>query len=58
MSWLGETIGFPEAGDKTLFVDSIRTLASACASAESGTWTAIWSPSKSALNASQTKGWT
>ena len=29
MSWLGETIGFPEAGDKTLFVDSIRTLASA-----------------------------
>ena len=31
--------------------------ASACASAESGRWTAIWSPSKSALNAVQTSGW-
>ena len=58
MSWLGDTIGFPEAGDKTLFVESISTLASACASADSGTWTAIWSPSKSALNASHTRGCT
>ncbi len=32
--------------------------ASACASAESGRWTAIWSPSKSALKAWQTSGWT
>ena len=31
--------------------------ASACASAESGRWTAIWSPSKSALKAWQTSGW-
>ena len=31
--------------------------ASACASAESGRCTAIWSPSKSALNAWQTSGW-
>ena len=41
-----------------LFDDSIRIRASACASALSGTWTAIWSPSKSALNAEQTSGWT
>ena len=40
-----------------LFEDSIRIRASACASADSGTWTAIWSPSKSALNAWQTSGW-
>ena len=58
MSWLGETIGLPLAGDKTLLVANIKTFASACASAESGTCTAIWSPSKSALNASQTSGWT
>ena len=32
----------------------MRKRASACASAESGTCTAIWSPSKSALNAVQT----
>ena len=31
--------------------------ASACASADSGRCTAIWSPSKSALNAVQTSGW-
>ena len=40
-----------------LFDESIRTRASSCASYESGTWTAIWSPSKSALNAAQTSGW-
>ena len=32
-------------------------LASICASGDSGTCTAIWSPSKSALNAVQTSGW-
>ena len=37
--------------------ESIRTWASTCAFGESGTWTAIWSPSKSALNAAQTSGW-
>ncbi len=57
MSWLGVTIGRPWAGDSTLLVDSISTRASACASADSGRWTAIWSPSKSALNASHTRGW-
>ena len=41
-----------------LFDDSIRIRASACASALSGRWTAIWSPSKSALNAWQTSGCT
>src|ERR1700753_2540414 len=41
-----------------LFEESIRIRASACASAESGRWTAIWSPSKSALKAWQTSGGT
>src|SRR5512135_1219894 len=40
-----------------LFEDSIRTLASICASGERGMWTAIWSPSKSALKAVHTRGW-
>ena len=31
--------------------------ASTCDSGESGTWTAIWSPSKSALKALHTSGW-
>ncbi len=31
--------------------------ASDCASTDRGRWTAIWSPSKSALNAVQTSGW-
>ena len=57
MSCVGTAIGRPCAGDRMLLVESIRTRASACASAESGTWTAIWSPSKSALNAVHTSGW-
>ena len=40
-----------------LLAESISTCASICASMESGTCTAIWSPSKSALNAVQTSGW-
>jgi hypothetical protein len=40
-----------------LLTESIRSLASRCAARDSGTWTAIWSPSKSALNAVQTSGW-
>ena len=36
----------------------MRMRASAWASADSGRWTAIWSPSKSALNAWQTSGCT
>ena len=57
MSWVGMVTGRPSAGLRMLFVDSIRMRASACASADSGTCTAIWSPSKSALNAVQTSGW-
>ena len=57
MSWVGTAMGRPCAGDRMLFVDSIRMRASACASADSGTCTAIWSPSKSALNAVHTSGW-
>ena len=57
MSWVGAVIGRPSAGDRMLLLDSIRIRASACASADSGRCTAIWSPSKSALNAVQTSGW-
>src|SRR5438093_751914 len=57
MSWRGVTTGWPSAGFRMLRVDSMRCLASACAAAESGTCTAIWSPSKSAPNASHTSGW-
>src|SRR5208283_3044327 len=56
MSWLGTMIGLPFAGLRMLFVDIISTRASSCASRLSGTCTAIWSPSKSALNAVQTSG--
>ncbi len=58
MSCVGVASGEPCAGDRMLFDESISTRASACASADSGRWTAIWSPSKSALNAWQTSGWT
>ena len=57
MSWVGATTGSPSAGDSRLAVDSIIRRASSWAAAESGTWTAIWSPSKSALKAEQTSGW-
>ena len=40
-----------------LLVDIISTVASTCASIESGKWTAIWSPSKSALKPLHTSGW-
>ena len=51
-------IGVPLDGEK----DVVGRSASAptprpAASGDSGTWTAIWSPSKSALNAVQTSGW-
>ena len=49
-------MGEPSAGDKILFVDIIKALASSWASSVRGTWTAIWSPSKSALKATQTRG--
>ena len=56
MSWLGTIIGFPFDGLNILFVDIIKTLASNWDSKLRGTWTAIWSPSKSALNAAQVNG--
>ena len=56
MSCDGTMIGAPEAGCRMLLVDIISTRASSCASSDSGTWTAIWSPSKSALKAVQTSG--
>ena len=49
-------IGSPLAGANTLFEANISVRASICASSDNGTWTAIWSPSKSALNAAQTSG--
>ena len=58
MSCDGVASGAPCAGDRMLFEESMRIRASACASALSGRWTAIWSPSKSALYAWQTSGWT
>ncbi len=57
MSWVGVASGAPWAGERMLLEESIRMRASAWASAESGRCTAIWSPSKSALNAWQTSGW-
>ena len=58
ISWEGVSIGFPLDGEKMLWVAIINNLASIIASTESGTWTAIWSPSKSALYGVQTSGWT
>jgi hypothetical protein len=49
MSWVGMVTGRPSAGLRMLLLDSMRIRASAWASADSGRWTAIWSPSKSAL---------
>ena len=57
MSSLGTATGLPSCGFNKLFVDNIKYLASDCASNDNGKWIAIWSPSKSALNASQTRGW-
>ena len=57
MSCVGETIGLPSAGDSRFDVERSIVRASSWAAVESGTWTAIWSPSKSALNAVQTSGW-
>ena len=57
MSCVGTVMGWPLAGDRMLCEASISTDASICASGESGICTAIWSPSKSALNAVHTSGW-
>ena len=57
MSWVGATTGPPSEGDSRLAVESIIRRASSWAARLRGTWTAIWSPSKSALKAKQTSGW-
>src|SRR6266478_4352508 len=57
MSCDGTARGKPCAGDRMLRELSMSTDASTCDSGESGMCTAIWSPSKSALNAVQTSGW-
>ena len=57
MSWVGDTTGEPSAAESRFWVESISSFASRWAEVESGTWTAIWSPSKSALKAKQTSGW-
>src|SRR5215472_10448524 len=49
-------IGSPFAGERMLLDDIISARASSCASSDSGTCTAIWSPSKSALKAVHTSG--
>src|SRR2546427_726358 len=51
MSCDGSATGRPSEGLSTLLDEIISTRASSCASNESGTCTAIWSPSKSALKA-------
>ena len=57
MSWEGTAIGSPFDGEIILFGASIRSFASIIASGDNIKWTAIWSPSKSALNAEHTNGW-
>ena len=52
------TVGSLLPGFKIFLSEAMIIFASNCASSESGTWTAIWSPSKSALKAVQTRGWT
>src|SRR5437660_150210 len=54
MSCEGTMTGSPCAVCSTLFDESMSVRASICASSEMGRCTAIWSPSKSALNAAQT----
>ena len=56
MSWEGTVIGAPLAGFRMLWLWSINTCVSRIASLLNGRWTAIWSPSKSALNAVHANG--
>ena len=57
MSWDGRVTGVPFCGLSMLCEDNMSTWASRIDAWLSGTWTAIWSPSKSALKAPQTSGW-
>ena len=49
-------IGAPFAGFNILWEANIKTWASRIAADPKGKWTAIWSPSKSALKAAQASG--
>ena len=53
-----DSTGEPSAGFSRLLRADIKSRASACASADRGRWTAIWSPSKSALKPEVTSGLT
>ena len=57
MSCDGVTIGLPSFGPRIFLEPSINCLASWIASSPRGAWMAIWSPSKSALNAGHANGW-
>ena len=57
MSCDGSATGRPSEGLRMLLDEIIRSRDSSCASNERGRCTAIWSPSKSALNAAHTSGW-
>ena len=56
MSWDGTMIGSPLAGERMLFVDIISIARFELGFQRQRHVTAIWSPSKSALNAVQTSG--
>ena len=57
MSCDGTVMGAPLAGLRTLCEPSISSCASRMAALPRGRCTAIWSPSKSALNAVHASGW-
>ena len=56
MSCEGTAIGSPLDGDMILLGANIKSFASIIDSGDKVKCTAIWSPSKSALNAEQTRG--
>ena len=57
MSWLGFIFILEDEGVSKLLFDSINIFVSACDFSDKGKWIPIWSPSKSALNAEHTNGW-
>lgn len=57
MSWLGTILGVPVAGNVQLLLDINKVRASAWAFNDKGICIPIWSPSKSALKAEHTSGW-
>src|SRR3972149_1661744 len=49
MSSVGAITGSPEPGESMLCVEGITCRASATASRDSGTWTALWAPGRAAV---------